>query len=70
MPKRRKVSREWFTTSEAAIKLGCTPKYLLSKKDDLFIRGTHYRVLDPRAWRPTYRWHVGRIAALLEGDPA
>lgn len=65
MPKR--LSREWFPTSQAAIKLGCTPKYLLSKKNDLFIRGKHYRVLDPRAWRPTYRWHVERIKAAMDG---
>lgn len=66
----RTTSKQWLTTSQAAQALGCSPKFLIRNKDDLFKKGKHYRVLDPRAWRPTYRWHVGRIAALMGDDPA
>lgn len=61
-----KPARAWLTTSQAAAELGCSPKYLRENRDTLFKRGTHYRVLNPSAWRPTYRWHLKKIQKLME----
>jgi hypothetical protein len=62
MPK--KVARVWVTTTQAAAELGCSPKYLRENRD-LFKRGTHYRSLNPRAWRPTYRWHLKNLQTFM-----
>jgi hypothetical protein len=59
---------QWLTTTQAAIALGCSPKFLRSNMDRLFKRGKHYRVLNPSAWRPTYRWHLGRIQKMMDTD--
>lgn len=59
-------TRAWVTTTEAAAELGCSAKYLRENRDTLFQKGTHYRVLNPQAWRPTYRWHLKKIQKLME----
>lgn len=61
-----KKTRVWLTTTQAAEELGGTPKYLRENRDTIFKRGTHYRVLNPNAWRPTYRWHLKKIQKLME----
>ncbi|MBD1876229.1 DNA-binding protein [Nodosilinea sp. FACHB-131] len=63
MPKKPRV---WLSTAEAAAELGCGPKYLRENRDTIFKKGTHYRVLNPNAWRPTYRWHLKKIQKLME----
>lgn len=62
----KKAPRVWLTTSQAAAELGCSPKYLRENRDTIFKRGTHYRVLNPNAWRPSYRWHLKKIQKLME----
>ncbi|MBW4485060.1 MAG: hypothetical protein KME14_21190 [Tildeniella torsiva UHER 1998/13D] len=61
-----KKPRVWLSTTEAAAELGCGPKYLRENRDKIFKKGTHYRVLNPEAWRPTYRWHIKKIQKLME----
>ena len=61
-----KKTRVWLSTTEAAAELGCSAKYLRENRDNVFKRGTHYRVLNPNAWRPTYRWHIKKIQKLME----
>ena len=61
-----KKPRVWLPTTEAAAELGCSPKYLRENRDTIFKKGTHYRVLNPNAWRPTYRWHLKKIQKLME----
>lgn len=63
MPKPR---RQWLPTTQAATELGCSPKFLINNRNVLFLKGKHYRVLNPKAWRPTYRWHVDRIKKVME----
>lgn len=62
----KRKPRVWVSTSEAAEALGCSAKYLRENRDDVFKRGEHYRVLNPKAWRPTYRWHLKKIQKLME----
>lgn len=64
--KAKKNSGPWVSTTQAATELGCSNKFLLSQRDRLFKSGTHYRVLNPEAWRPTYRWHLKRLQELME----
>lgn len=63
MPK--KAPRVWLTTTQAAAELGCSPKYLRENRLKLFKNGTHYRSLNPQAWRPTYRWHLKNLQAFM-----
>lgn len=57
---------QWVSTSAAAAELGCSTDFLLDHKDDLFKRGKHWKVLNPSAFRKTYRWHVIRCQKLME----
>lgn len=56
----------WVSTSAAAEALGVSAKFLRQQRDRLFKRGHHYRIVNPAAWRPTYRWHLKRVEALME----
>jgi hypothetical protein len=58
-------SSPWVTTSTAAAALGVSAKFLRAQRDQLFKKGTHYRVVNPAAWRPEYRWHLPRIEKLM-----
>lgn len=67
-----KPKPEWVSTTEAAQSLGCSAKYLRSQVGKLFKVGTHYRKLNPSAWRPTYRWNLMELEELMgaSDDPA
>jgi hypothetical protein len=57
----------WLTTGAACAALGISDKQLWRLRDELFKQGTHYRnIARPQAARPTYRWHLARIEALLD----
>lgn len=58
----------WVTTKEAAEALNVSQKFLRNQRDRLFKKRQHYRLLNPRAWRPTYRWHLPNIQKLMESD--
>jgi hypothetical protein len=61
----------WVSTRRLAEELGCTPKHIReSLKDEVFKMGTHYRNVNPTAWRPTYRWHLKRCCECLDGRGA
>ena len=55
----------WVTTSKAAEALGVSAKFLRTQRDQLFKKGTHYRVVNPAAWRPEYRWHLKKLESLM-----
>lgn len=65
MPKKRSP---WVSTTQAAAELGCSITFLYRQRGELFKPKTHYKTLNPRAWRPTYRWHLPRCQKLMEGD--
>jgi predicted ArsR family transcriptional regulator len=52
----------WVTTTKAAESLGVSAKFLRKQRDQLFKKGTHYRVVNPATWRPEYRWHLPKLA--------
>jgi len=55
----KKSRSAWVTTRALADELGVTQKFIReSLKDEIFAPGTHYRNVNPTAWRPTYRWHL------------
>lgn len=56
----------WIPTTLLAKELSVRPKYLRENRLKLFKAGYHYRVLNPTAARPTYRWNPTRCAALLD----
>ncbi|MEM9087427.1 MAG: hypothetical protein AAGC93_01670 [Cyanobacteria bacterium P01_F01_bin.53] len=58
----------WIPTTLLAKELGVNPRYLQRNRLKLFKAGHHYRVVNPTSYRPTYRWHPGRCAALLEKE--
>jgi predicted ArsR family transcriptional regulator len=55
----------WVPTSEAAEALGVSAKFLRARRDQLFKKGVHYRVINPEAWRPEYRWHLPKLERLM-----
>lgn len=66
--KRRQPKRSsWVSTTAAAEQLGCSIWFLYDQRGRLFRAGTHYQVLNPAAWRPTYRWHIENCRALMAG---
>ena len=66
MVKKQGRSSPWVTTAIAAKHLGIHHKTLTRKIGTLFEQGVHYRVIDPTAYRPTYRWHLYRLEKLME----
>ncbi|MEA5451674.1 hypothetical protein VB780_24065 [Leptolyngbya sp. CCNP1308] len=61
-----KLNSNWVTTGVACDALGISAKQLWGFRTELFKQGTHYRnIARPHAARPTYRWHLARIEALL-----
>lgn len=65
-----KSNSPWVTTTALAQELGCAPKHIRNTlKDDVFRQGYkrgEYYVINPHAWRPTYRWHLGRCIKRLD----
>jgi hypothetical protein len=57
---------DWVPTSRAAEELGCSSEFLLRNRDSLFKVGKHYRIMNPMAYRKTYRWHVIKCQKLME----
>ncbi|WP_019501639.1 hypothetical protein [Pseudanabaena sp. PCC 6802] len=56
----------WKTTSDACEELGLTTRQLWKLREDMTI-GKHYRTISrATAKRPTYQWHIGNIATLLQ----
>lgn len=58
-------STDWLSTKAAARKLGIDSQQLRKKLKPLFTQGVHYYVVNPTAWRPTYRWHYQRCLEKL-----
>lgn len=58
-------SSKWLSTTKAAEELNVTSKYLREKRLELFTAAYHYRLINPTAARPTYKWHLKRCEALL-----
>lgn len=58
-------AKTWLGTTKAAKELDVTPKYLRENRLKLFKAGHHYRLINPTAARPTYKWHLERCEALL-----
>lgn len=57
----------WKTTSEACEELGLSDRQLWALREADMKLGKHYRIASKSsAKRPTYRWHTGAIAKLLE----
>ena len=58
----------WVSTSAAADSLGVSPQFLLRNRTKLFCSAKHYRNKNPKAYRPTYQWHVKNIERLLTSE--
>jgi hypothetical protein len=72
-PKRKRRGRPpktspWVSTATAARELGCSTDFLYRHRGELFQLRQHYKVLNPTAWRPTYRWHLPNCQQLMEGE--
>lgn len=59
---------QWVSTSAAAAAVGVSPQFLLRNRSKLFRAGKHYRNKNPKAYRPTYQWHVKNIEQLLSTE--
>lgn len=67
-PVPRKLSSEWVASSVACQVLGFSIKHLTRLREDGTLKqGTHWRNISPTAARPTYRYHLKRCEAVLEG---
>ncbi|NEP15358.1 MAG: DNA-binding protein [Leptolyngbya sp. SIO4C1] len=66
MPEKPEQQSEWVGTPQLAKALGVSQKFLRNNREKFFIAGTHYRNINPTAWRPTYRWHRQRCEARLD----
>jgi hypothetical protein len=65
MPK--KLSKDWVSTSELAAILDCSIDLIYKLRDEqLFKKNEHWRVLNPTAARPTYRWHRNKCQNTLD----
>ncbi len=64
MPKHDTTS-QWVTTRELATALGVSNSFLWKNRETLFKQGEHWRLVNPYAWRPTYRWHLERCQKLM-----
>jgi hypothetical protein len=60
----RPLSKAWQETNQAAATLGLKPRQLRSLRECLKA-GEHYRVLNPKAAKHRYIWHVERVASEL-----
>ncbi|MGB3492791.1 MAG: hypothetical protein WBA57_08685 [Elainellaceae cyanobacterium] len=59
-------NQAWVPTTIAAESLGVGREFLLAHRFDLFEQGKHWRLINPHAVRPTYRWHLKRLENLME----
>ncbi|NJN59396.1 MAG: DNA-binding protein [Leptolyngbyaceae cyanobacterium SL_5_9] len=59
---------DWVATGVACLKLGISAKHLWKLRDEQLLKqGKHWKnIARPQAARPTYRWHLKRIEAVLE----
>ncbi len=57
---------QWVSTRKLANELGVSISFLWKNRESLFTQGVHWRLINPHAWRPTYRWHVGRCQQLMD----
>ena len=58
-----KPTDRWISTTAIAAELGLTPKFLREHRTEYFKAVTHYRLINPNAYRPTYQWHKERCVA-------
>jgi len=62
--------RDWVSTTAMAQELGCSVSFLLRHRDELFMRGQHWKVMNPIAYRKTYRWNRITVIRVMEhGTP-
>ena len=55
----------WVSTSTAAQTLGVSKDFLYENREQSFKRGKHWRCINPKAYRPTYQWHIANIEKYL-----
>lgn len=58
-------AERWISTTALADELGVSAKFLRENRTKLFAPGKHYRLKNPKAYRPTYAWNKERCKALL-----
>ncbi|MEL7143297.1 MAG: hypothetical protein AAGL08_13865 [Cyanobacteria bacterium J06573_11] len=58
--------KAWKSTTLTAEEIGVTSVFLRDNRLNLFRAGHHYKVVNPTAHRPTYKWHVKRCDDLLK----
>lgn len=63
----RPLSPEWVETNVAVESLGITARQLRKIRSQLK-PGFHYRVMNPKATKPRFLWHVARVEAVLSPD--
>ncbi|MEO1741284.1 MAG: hypothetical protein AAFR99_05690 [Cyanobacteria bacterium J06629_9] len=58
---------EWVKASELAPVLGLSAWSVRNWLKPKLTENYHYRNLNPEAWRPTYRFHLERCKAWMDG---
>ena len=61
----RQIKQDWVSTQALAQELSVSTDFLLKNKNKLFEAGTHWKILNPLAGRPTYRWNKPKVMETL-----
>ena len=56
----------WISTRKTAEEIGDHNEFLLDNRLTLFKAGKHYRLVNPAAARPTFKWQPERCAKVLD----
>ena len=66
-PMAKRLNKSWISTSVLADERGCSIDLIYKLRDEgLLKKNEHWRILNPTAARPTYRWHLKRCQKLLD----
>jgi len=60
-------SKAWYSTTEAAAALGVSVWFLRENRTTLFKKGVHWKAKNPKAYRPTYLWHLKNCEQWQQG---
>lgn len=65
------LSKDWVSSSAAAIELGISKRHLFNlKSDGTFKHGKHFRdVRRSNSMRATYKWNLPAIQKILDKGP-
>jgi hypothetical protein len=63
----RPSQRDWVSTTVMARELGCSPNSLLRNRQ-YFTPGKDWKILNPFAYRKTYRWNRINITRAMEHE--